>query len=101
MPRIEMYVTTSIADDNGVINAIDDMVACFVRDKNNSAEVEEAATEFLSAHCNALADLDYDVRYCVAIVYIDSESVMSLSYISEDVPENVVPLHSPDWERFH
>ena len=101
MPRIELYITTSVVDEEGRIQALDDMAACFVKNKKSNAEVQETAMEFLAVHCETLSDLGCDVQYCVGIVYVDSEPIMSLSYISDDVSENVVPLHSPDWERLH
>lgn len=99
MARIEIYITTSVANDVGTIRAIDDLAMCFVEDSRDPEEVEETAMAFLAAHCSAMAEMGYDVRYCVGIVYINKKSVMSLSYIDEDISENVIPLHSPDWER--
>lgn len=101
MARIELYLTTSIADEQGTVHAVDDMVMCFVESLKSPEEIEEESIDFLASHCSSLADMNYDVRYCVAIVYVKKEAVMSISYVNEDVPDNVVPLHSPNWERLN
>jgi hypothetical protein len=101
MPRIELYVTTSVSDEDGNVSALEDSIACFVEDNLDAELVEEIGIEVITEHCNNMYDDGYDVRYCTGIIYVGKKPVMSIGVNNLLSSDNIVPLHSPDWGRLH
>ena len=101
MPRIEVYISTTMIDEDGDVFSMDDSVMCFVEDNLDHEEVHINTNYVMTTHCESLEEQGFDVRYCTGIVYVGKKPVMSISYTNSDLEENVVPLHSPDWERLH
>ena len=95
MARIEVHIVTTIREPSGEIRAFTDPVMCFVEDDYDKDMVEERAVNLLDEHCRKFSKF-YDIMYCTANVFIRGQSMLSLSHLNQDLPNNIVPLHSPD-----
>jgi hypothetical protein len=95
MARIEVHIVTTVREPSGELKAFTDPVMCFVEDDYDKDIVEERAISLLDNHCMKFSKI-YDVMYCTATVFIRGQSMMSLSHLNKELPDNIVPLHSPD-----
>lgn len=102
MPRVEIFVTTTLINEEGAFETTENKCVAFVNDETDAHEVEHVATLALLMNCEMIEEFDnHNVRYCVGIVYVKNEALISLSITNSDVAENIVPLHSPDWSRIN